>query len=126
MPRLPKNTNDKLISFSATEIGERIASLRKTKGLTQKELAEKIGVTRTVVTDYECGRVRLYDESLAKLASVLDCSVDILLGLKTAQNITSVPPLKFTKRIKDLEQLPETKQKAILKTLDDLIKANSN
>ena len=58
-----------VLDSSAKEIGTRIATLRKRKGITQKELAEKIGVTRTMVTDYECGRVRLYDEIIARLAS---------------------------------------------------------
>jgi transcriptional regulator with XRE-family HTH domain len=93
-------------------------------GVTQKELAEKIGVTRTMVTDYECGQVRLYDEILARLALVLECSADMILGLKPVSKIDSSPQLKFTRRIKELEQLPEIKQKAILKTLDDLIRAN--
>jgi hypothetical protein len=35
-----------------------------------------------------------------------------------------IPSLKISKRIKALEKLPEIKQKAILKTLDDLIRAN--
>jgi transcriptional regulator with XRE-family HTH domain len=125
MPRLPSSDLEKVLDSTAKEIGSRIASLRKSKGFTQKELAEIIGVTRTVVTDYECGRVRLYDEILARLAVVLDCSTDYILGLHRPETITNAPQLKITRRMKELEGLPETKQKAILKTLDDLIRANS-
>lgn len=124
MPRLPQAKKAPVLDSTAKEIGSRIAGLRKQKGITQKELAEKIGVTRTMVTDYECGRVRLYDEILARLAIVLECSADMILGLKPVSKIDSSPQLKFTRRIKELEQLPEIKQKAILKTLDDLIRAN--
>lgn len=125
MPRLPSSGREKVLDSTAKEIGSRIASLRKSKGFTQKELAEIIGVTRTVVTDYECGRVRLYDEILARLAVVLDCSTDYILGLQQPETIINAPQLKITRRMKELEGLPETKQKAILKTLDDLIRANS-
>lgn len=124
MPRLPQTTKDPVLNSTSKEIGARIATLRKRKGLTQKELAEKIDVTRTMVTDYECGRVRLYDENLARLAMVLECSTDMILGLKTISKSDSVTQLKFTKRIRELEKLPEMKQKAILRTLDDLIRAN--
>jgi transcriptional regulator with XRE-family HTH domain len=125
MPRLPSSDLEKVLDSTAKEIGSRIASLRKSKGFTQKELAETIGVTRTVVTDYECGRVRLYDEILARLAVALDCSTDYILGLQRPETIINAPQLKITRRMKELEGLPETKQKAILKTLDDLIRANS-
>lgn len=121
MPRLPSEHRQPILDSSAKDIGVRIAQLRKAKGMTQKELAEKIGVTRTVVTDYECGRVRIYDEMLARLAQVLECSTDSILGLKTSSKTEAVPQLRFTRRMRDLEQLPELKQKAILKTLDDLI-----
>jgi transcriptional regulator with XRE-family HTH domain len=124
MPRLPSDQRQPTLDSSAKEIGSRIASLRKAKGITQRELAEKIGVTRTVVTDYECGRVRMYDEMLARLALVLECSTDTILGLKNTVQASSAPQLRFTRRIRELEQLPEQKQKAILKTLDDLIRAN--
>ncbi len=77
-----------------------------------------------MVTDYECGRVRMYDEILARLAVILDCSTDMILGLKSISKNDAAPQLKFTRRIRELEQLPEIKQKAILKTLDDLIRAN--
>lgn len=125
MPRLPNSGREKVLDSTAKEIGSRIASLRKSKGFTQKELAEIIGITRTVVIDYECGRVRLYDEILARLAVVLDCSTDYILGLQQPETIINAPQLKITRRMKELEGLPETKQKAILKTLDDLIRANS-
>ena len=124
MPRLPQTEKKAVLDSNAKEIGSRIALLRKQKGITQKELAERIGVTRTMITDYECGRVRMYDEILARLAVVLDCSTDMILGLKSISKNDAAPQLKFTRRIRELEQLPEIKQKAILKTLDDLIRAN--
>jgi len=124
MPRLPKQSRAPVIDTPHSLIGQRIARLRKAQGITQKELAEKIGVTRTVITDYECGRVRIYDEMLARLAAVLNASTDELLGLK--DSLTSEgPSLRLAKRIRELDQLPEQKRKAILKTLDDLIRANS-
>lgn len=62
---------------------------------------------------------------LARLAIALDCSTDFILGLKTSSQFSELQQLRFTCRIKELEQLPDIKQKAILKTIDDLIKANS-
>ena len=63
-------------------IGERIAKMRKELGLTQDELGKKIGIKRTMVSDYEIGRAKLYDEMITRFAIILEVSTDYLLGLK--------------------------------------------
>jgi transcriptional regulator with XRE-family HTH domain len=63
-------------------IGQRIAIIRKAKNLTQKELAQKIGITRALVSNYEIGRIRLYDEMVTRFAIALEVSADEILGLK--------------------------------------------
>jgi len=64
---------------------------------------------------------------VARIAKALAISADELLGLKIDKKNSSDESIsiRFTKRIRELERLPEQKRKAILKTLDDLIKANS-
>jgi transcriptional regulator with XRE-family HTH domain len=106
------------------EIGARIASIRKGKGLTQAELADRVGISRLLISDYERGKVRLYADVLAKISAALGVSNDALLAATSDMNEDFMPTLKIAKRIKALEKLPDTKQKAILKTLDDLIRAN--
>ena len=64
-------------------IGQRIARIRKEKKFTQKELAKKIGIPRSLVSNYEIGRIRLYDEMVTRFAIALEVSADYLLGLKT-------------------------------------------
>jgi transcriptional regulator with XRE-family HTH domain len=105
--------------------GERIAALRKAKGLSQAELAVLMGITRKQITDYETSRVRMNDEMVVRFALALKVSADELLGLADNDTVKEAPPLRLTKRLYELEKLPEQKRKAILKTLDDLIKANS-
>ena len=63
-------------------IGHRLAKLRKKKEMTQQELANKIGVPRYLIANYEQGRTRIYDEMLIRLAIELDCTVDYLVGFK--------------------------------------------
>ena len=59
-------------------IGARIAELRKLKGLTQEQLAEKAGFTRSNVYNVEAGRYSVGIDILAKLAEALDASVEII------------------------------------------------
>ena len=57
---------------------ERIRTLRKEAGLTQAEIAEKIGVTYRTYQNYEAGVSTPQSRVLAKLANVLHVSMDML------------------------------------------------
>jgi transcriptional regulator with XRE-family HTH domain len=106
-------------------INERIARLRKKNGLTQKELAEKIGIAPTLISDYERGKLRLYDELIVKIAEVFQVSTDHVLGHNVPNNQEDHPSRNIMKRLRKIESLPTQKKKTILKTLDDLIRANT-
>jgi len=55
-----------------------IRTARLKKGLTQRELAKKLGVVRETVSLWESGRNRVNSEKLVRLSEILDCSVDFL------------------------------------------------
>lgn len=57
-----------------------LASKRKEKGMTQIELAEKVGVGDTAICNYEKGLREPNLGTLKKLATVLECTVDELIG----------------------------------------------
>ena len=52
---------------------------RKKAGLTQGELAEKVGVKRLTIWAYESGRRKPNQEMLERLAVALNCTIDDLL-----------------------------------------------
>ena len=61
--------------------GERIAVLRRRKGLTQHELAEPTGITANTVARVERGHVKmLRGDTVAALADALGTTTDYLLG----------------------------------------------
>ncbi len=63
------------------KVGEQIAVLRKTKGLTQSELGERIGVSFQAVSKWERGETLPDVTLLPDLAKILETTVDyILLG----------------------------------------------
>jgi len=123
MPRVPKKALPPLTDSTET-IGQRIARYRKMRGLTQKQLAETIGIEQNVVSDYERGVLRLYDEMLGRFAVALKTSADILLGLKKQDAGATTISLRFLKRLSIIETFPETQKKRILRNLDDAIEAN--
>lgn len=64
-------------------IGERVAALRKTRSLTQEELARLIFVKRQAVCRWETGVRNIPAEQIGKIAVALNTSCDyIILGKK--------------------------------------------
>jgi transcriptional regulator with XRE-family HTH domain len=125
MPQPRKKPAPKDDQDSVDQIGARIKRFRLKRGFSQAELAEKIGLSREAIAAYESGRVHLLDDMVARLAVALSISSDELLGLKAITKGDASSGLRLTRRLRELDQLPEPKRKAILKTLDDLIRANS-
>lgn len=61
------------------EIGKKIKTMRKQKGLTQKELAQKLGVSQQMINQYENNSSNLTFETLQKIATALDVSINELI-----------------------------------------------
>ncbi len=70
------------------------------------ELARRIGIINRLVSDYEKGKLRLYDQMVARFALALNVSTDEILGLKNGQEAGAKPSLKIMRRMKALEGLP--------------------
>src|ERR1039458_8970176 len=60
-------------------IGERIRLARQERGLTQEQLAEAVGVTRSAVAQWETGRAGQVTGNLSRIAAVLEVGVEHLM-----------------------------------------------
>lgn len=58
------------------KIGQKIKSLRKTRGLTQDQLGQKLGVQRATISNYEIGRRSPHLNELQKIADILGVSLE--------------------------------------------------
>ncbi|MDD3946804.1 MAG: helix-turn-helix transcriptional regulator [Clostridia bacterium] len=88
------------------KFGEFLYSLRKEKGMTQMELADKLGITNKAVSKWETGEAFPETGQLVPLATIFDITVDELLRGERNANIvveeqatieepeTVIPPLK--------------------------------
>lgn len=98
-----------------TDMGLRIAGLRKEKGLTQEELAERAGITSQTVSTAELGKKALRPENIVKISRVLGVSADYLLTgcknrLDTADinmKLRSVSPEKYDQVMRIIDILLE-------------------
>ena len=61
---------------------DRLRQARIEKGLTQKQVADKVGVVVSAITNYETGFREPSIETLKKLCVLLNVSADYLIGLK--------------------------------------------
>lgn len=65
------------------DFGNILKELRLQAGLTQKDLAAKIGVTKSVISYYELSERSPSPEVLIKLANIFHVSTDFLLGIES-------------------------------------------
>lgn len=63
-----------------TYFTDKLKELRKEKKLTQKEIAEQIGIKQNSYSDWETGKNEPNLENIVKLSRILDTSTDELLG----------------------------------------------
>lgn len=60
--------------------GARLREVRKSKKITQQELADRLGIKRNTYSDWENGKTEPTFEILVKLADLFDVSLDWLFG----------------------------------------------
>ncbi|MED3026492.1 helix-turn-helix domain-containing protein, partial [Bacillus wiedmannii] len=89
-------------------IGVRIKSLRKNENLTQKQLAEKIGVSQRMIGYYESEERFPPHDVLTKLADCFSVSADYLLGRavtdETKKQLTPKDEKDIAKRMEEIKK----------------------
>lgn len=123
---MPKKSKLKLspVNFGNETLGQRLARLRKERGLTQGEVAKRTGLTQVLVSNYECDRLRLSAEMAVRFIKALGIAAEDLLGeKKKTQPVEEQPSLKLLRRMKQIEALPLYEQRALLTTIDKFIAA---
>lgn len=68
-------------------IGENIKLFRQSKGLTQEELAKKLGISKSAISRYESGQREPDLDSVEKIASTLGVSLRDLVSVDNLFNI---------------------------------------
>ncbi len=98
-------------------IGESIRKLRKAKGLTQTELAEKLGTTQYVITNYERGANNPTAAKIPEIAKALGVTLEEVYGLSGSEGAVEQKGSSKRREIqlqKIFSELPPAKQRAVL------------
>lgn len=77
-----------------TSFGSRLCQLRKKNGITQRDLAQRLGVHITTIKNWECGNCYPDAKNICALADLLHVSADSLLGREEGDTVSlaEAPP----------------------------------
>jgi transcriptional regulator with XRE-family HTH domain len=104
-------------------IGERLTRIRKSRGITQMDMARRLGVTQPIVSSYEKGAFRLHGELIARLAEILRVSTDEILGTRALRDSSPPRSRRAARRLEKLETLSRGDQLAVIRFVNALLKA---
>jgi transcriptional regulator with XRE-family HTH domain len=114
----------KPVDTGKESLGQRLARLRKERGLTQKQVAESTGLIQELVSSYELDKLRLNSEMILRFSELLNVSADELLrGSKSTVQAKKQPSIKIVRRMEQIEALPLYQQRVLLSTIDHFLAA---
>ena len=104
-----------------TEFAQRLVDARKAAGITQKELAERVGVSQRVVAYWERESIGLKADQLTALAEALNTSVDVLLGKKAKPPRRGGPKGRARRLFEQIEGMPRAQQGKVLDMIETIV-----
>lgn len=102
-----------------TDFGARLTESRQRVGLSQAQLAEKVGVDRRVVARWERRSITLKPEQMIALAAALGTTTDEFLGLKPAK--TNGPTGKVRQVFEQVSRLPRKQQAKVVEFVEAFV-----
>lgn len=101
--------------------GERLAEARQQAGLTQEQLAERLGTSQRVIAHWERTPVALRADQLAALASALGVTADYLVGRDLPTKRGSGPVGRARRVLETISRLPRHQQQRIIDVVEALV-----
>lgn len=105
-------------------LGKRVTQLRKSRGMTQAELARALGVSQQAVFAYEIGDRRISALILERIAKLFKLSMDQLLGIAPESVRKGRLSPRATRHAERLQALSKTQQRFVVRIIDVLEDCN--
>jgi len=103
--------------------GERLNELREAAGLSQAQVADKIGIAQRTYSHWERRAVALRHDQLEALAAALGITLAELVGAPEAKARGTGPAGKLRQVFERASQLPREQQKHVLRVVEDALTA---
>lgn len=85
------------------EIGKKIKLYRENKKMTQKDIAEILGVEPATISKYESNMIEPNISSLVKLAEIFEVTIDELLNMEVKSDISELNILEILREQKEMK-----------------------
>lgn len=106
-----------------TAFGERLFQARSKAGLSQAQVADKLGITQQSFAGWERRETALKPDQLARLAEILGVTVEHLLGAAEPRARGAGPVGKLRQVFERASKLPREQQKHVLRVVEDALTA---
>jgi len=103
--------------------GEHLHALREAAGLSQEQLADKLGIAQRSYSQWERRPVALRHDQLVALAGALGISTAELMGDDGGKKRGSGPAGKLRQVFERASQLPREQQKHVVRVIEDTLTA---
>jgi transcriptional regulator with XRE-family HTH domain len=107
--------------YPRTPFGERIHSAREVLGLSQTQVAQKLGITQMAYAFWERRPVALRPEQMEKLAEVLNVTPDYFFTQNDKSSRKGGPAGKMRRLFESASALPRSQQQKIIALLDAFV-----
>ena len=104
-----------------TPFGQRLHALREQAGLSQQQLAARLGLTQRAYAHWERNPVALRPDQLLNLAQALNVSVEDLVGTNGTKKRGSGPTGKMKQLFEAASQLPRSQQQKLAAVLEAFV-----
>lgn len=104
-----------------TPFGQRLHTLREQAGLSQQQLAERLGLTQRAYAHWERNPVALRPDQLLGLAEALNVSVEYLVGSNGTKKRGTGPTGKMKQLFEAASQLPRSQQQKLAAVLEAFV-----
>jgi transcriptional regulator with XRE-family HTH domain len=108
---------------NGSTFGKRLAATRKARGLSQRDLAQRIGISHRMVAYYESQAKRPPAATLSTIAQVLGVTTDQLLGVEELA-LQEPQNSRLWKRLQVINKLASKDQKKAVEFVELLAKAS--
>lgn len=101
-------------------VKKNITAIRKKLGLTQQEMADKMGISRNAYRRIESGETALVNDYLLRIASILDMTADeLVLGYAPLENDGTLNELreKYLREGQEKERIYQEKISTLERTV---------
>lgn len=113
---------------SPSAFSQNLARIRKQRGLSQADLAEKAGLSRRMINHYETQAVQPPIDKIEAIAAALGIKPSQLIDPSprtsdTAIDLTGIDP-RSVKRLRDILSLPPEDRNVLYRMLNELLRKN--